>query len=300
MMVAETKADLAVRANAKEKKNKGEAPVEIDLATVSRQISALGYLALSQHPSLSPPARALLVRHPSGSPYSTGAITYGVLRELGVDRPYVVELNSDRNHVVIDTLAELARARGIMLSTEKTGLAGVGAVIHSGVTKVRAGLAREEVSRAIADLLVDGSPIDVVVIGLEKDAYWIWSDSDLKPAVYVVVYNSAFGPAESVVVQSGYATDGSNMPGGLARMAWGASLEALARIGRAKGYKLLGVNAEADRAFFVQADDPVFPEVSAFECYKALYSKFLSDENTPKLRIRLQEVGVPLLEVELG
>jgi hypothetical protein len=69
------------------------------------------------------------------------------------------------------------------------------------------------------------------------------------PPIVVIEYNASFGPTASVTVPY----DGSSFTSG--SPFWhGASLKALERLGRRKGYALVGVDTKGVNAFFVRND----------------------------------------------
>ena len=70
----------------------------------------------------------------------------------------------------------------------------------------------------------------------------------IQPRVVVIEYNAALRPPLSLVVpyDPERRWDGSNY--------FGASLEALVRLGRSKGYRIVGCNFSGANAFFVRDD----------------------------------------------
>ncbi len=87
-------------------------------------------------------------------------------------------------------------------------------------------------------------PIDLLSIDLDGVDYWIWETlACVEPRVVVIEYNSSFAPDQAVTVA--YADDfrgGNDL---------GASLGALVKLGRRKGYRLVGCNSGRVNAFFV-------------------------------------------------
>ena len=92
-----------------------------------------------------------------------------------------------------------------------------------------------------------GGAIDLLSIDIDNNDYWVWKAIEtVKPRVVVIEYNATLRPPLSLVVpydprrqwnQSNY---------------FGASLEALVRLGRDKGYRLVGCSINGANAFFVQ------------------------------------------------
>lgn len=91
--------------------------------------------------------------------------------------------------------------------------------------------------------------IDLLSIDIDYNDYWVWKAlTTVKPRVVVIEYNATLRPPMSLVVPYDPARswDGSNY--------FGASLEALVRLGREKGYRLVGCNYAGVNAFFVRDD----------------------------------------------
>ncbi len=91
--------------------------------------------------------------------------------------------------------------------------------------------------------------IDFLSIDIDNNDYWVWKAiTVIKPRVVVIEYNAALRPPLSLVVpyDPERRWDGSNY--------FGASLEALVRLGHSKGYRIVGCNFSGANAFFVRDD----------------------------------------------
>lgn len=91
--------------------------------------------------------------------------------------------------------------------------------------------------------------IDLLAIDIDYNDYWVWNAlRAIDPRVVVIEYNATLRPPMSVVVpyRPDATWDGSNF--------YGASLEALVRLGSRKGYRLVGCSLAGVNAFFVRAD----------------------------------------------
>jgi hypothetical protein len=89
--------------------------------------------------------------------------------------------------------------------------------------------------------------IDLLSIDIDNNDYWVWKAIEVvKPRVVVIEYNATLRPPLSLVVPYNpiQTWNGSNY--------FGASLEALVRLGRDKGYRLVGCSMNGANAFFVQ------------------------------------------------
>lgn len=96
-----------------------------------------------------------------------------------------------------------------------------------------------------------GEELDLLSIDIDGNDYWVWEVLEApRPRVVVVEYNAAWRPPLTVVMAPDPAFDWrlhrSNY--------FGASLGALAKLGAAKGYALVGCNLSGVNAFFVRND----------------------------------------------
>jgi hypothetical protein len=108
--------------------------------------------------------------------------------------------------------------------------------------------------------------IDLLSIDIDRNDYWVWKAIEVvKPRVVAIEYNASLRPPLSLVVPYD------------ARAIWnqtnyfGASLEALTRLGREKGYRLVGCNFAGSNAFFVRNDaagDHFFDPATSEELYE--------------------------------
>ncbi|MBY0493935.1 MAG: hypothetical protein K2Y23_06940 [Cyanobacteria bacterium] len=91
--------------------------------------------------------------------------------------------------------------------------------------------------------------LDILSIDIDNNDYWIWKAIEVvKPRVVVIEYNASFPPPMSVVVP--YEPERRWTGGNY----FGASLEALVRLGAAKGYSIVGCGFAGVNAFFVRDD----------------------------------------------
>jgi len=91
--------------------------------------------------------------------------------------------------------------------------------------------------------------IDLLSIDIDFNDYWVWKAIDTaRPRVVAIEYNAALRPPLSLVVPYAptHAWSGGNY--------FGASLEALVRLARIKGYRIVGCNFAGVNAFFVRED----------------------------------------------
>lgn len=105
--------------------------------------------------------------------------------------------------------------------------------------------------------IVRGSPLGLLSIDVDGMDYWLWKAVDATAAEVVIIeYNASMGPDRSVTVP--YDKSFSAMKAHASGYYHGASLAALERLGRSKGYSLVAVDSAGVNAFFVH--DAVRPQ----------------------------------------
>ncbi len=91
---------------------------------------------------------------------------------------------------------------------------------------------------------------DLLSIDVDGNDYWLWAalGKRFSPRVVVIEYNATFGPRQSWIMpyDPGFRHD--------ATAYFGASLEAMARLGMDLGYRLIGCESRGINAFFVRSD----------------------------------------------
>jgi hypothetical protein len=123
----------------------------------------------------------------------------------------------------------------------------------------------------IDDLVVSngfGGQIDLLSLDLDGNDYWIWKAlTCVEPRVVILEFNTSCGPQASLAMsyQPDYRLD---MSAQINRC--GASLPAFVKLGKTKGYRLVGIQSLGFNAFFVRngTGDDLLPEVSAEECFQ--------------------------------
>ncbi len=114
--------------------------------------------------------------------------------------------------------------------------------------------------------------VDLFSLDLDGIDYWIWDALDcVQPRVVVTEYNWTWGPNEARTVP--YAANFSLPPlegrSHADNIYFGASLSALVKLGRSKGYRLVGCNRWGFNTLFVRngEGEQWFPEVSPDFCF---------------------------------
>ena len=112
-------------------------------------------------------------------------------------------------------------------------------------------ITKENINDIIEQTGITGE-IDLLSIDIDGNDYWIWEGIDvIKPSVVIIEYNASFGLERSLSVKYDPQFDISNHP---TRWYHGASLTALTKLGKRKGYSLIGCESNGVNAFFVRND----------------------------------------------
>ena len=123
------------------------------------------------------------------------------------------------------------------------------AFIDAGRLKIReAFITAENINELIREGGASGE-IDLLSIDIDCNDYWVWKAIDIiNPRVVVIEYNATLRPPLSLVVpyEPTRRWDGTNY--------FGASLEALVRLGHTKRYHVVGCGISLTNAFFVRDD----------------------------------------------
>ncbi len=120
------------------------------------------------------------------------------------------------------------------------------------VDAVSAFLTTDNLNTVISDAGYRGD-VDLVSIDVDGVDYWMLDAlSVVRPRILVVEYNSLFGPDACVTVP--YAPRFDRTTEHFSTLYFGASIGALAHVGSAKGYALVGGNRAGTNAFLVRRD----------------------------------------------
>lgn len=136
--------------------------------------------------------------------------------------------------------------------------------------------------------------VDVASIDIDGNDYWVWRALEsVRPRLLVIEFNSTFGPDRSVTIP--YARGFERYRAHVSGFYHGASLAALARLGRDKGYRLVGCDSRGTNAFFVREDvaPPGLVAVSARDAFTTLVER----RHLPVERQFEQIAHLPLEEV---
>lgn len=110
----------------------------------------------------------------------------------------------------------------------------------------------DTVDRIIADWAGDRK-VGLLHIDVDGNDYWLWEATKaINPGIVIMEYNSVFGPERAISVP--YRADFRRLDAHYSGQYFGASIAALAQLGRRKGYALLGSNSAGNNAYFVRRE----------------------------------------------
>ena len=127
--------------------------------------------------------------------------------------------------------------------------------------------------------------VELLSLDLDGVDYWIWDAIEvIRPKVVVAETQCIWGAEDSVTVP--YRRDFSSPLVQGFGIYSGASLPAFVRLGKRKGYRLVGTQALGFNAFFVRDDVGVdlLPEVSAAECLDRPFVRWAMRELLPLVK----------------
>jgi hypothetical protein len=148
---------------------------------------------------------------------------------------------------------------------------------------LRAWVTAENINPIIAENGYRGE-IDLLLVDIDGVDYWIWKAIDcIRPRVVLLEYQAIWGPEKSLTVP--YAPAFKAEYYGRFGIYSGASLAAFVKLGREKGYRLVGCNAYGYNAFFLRNDvgQGIIPEVQPEACFEHPFARWAHEELLPKV-----------------
>jgi hypothetical protein len=180
-----------------------------------------------------------------------------IFRRIGTTSRTFVEFGVERG-VECNTAKLLVEGwRGLWIESNAAGAAAIrrdfAPFIADGKLTLQESLVTAENINALIGQAGFSGEMDLLGIDIDRNDYWVWKAIEVvKPRLVVIEYNAGLRPPLALTVpyqpnhNSGSGSGGSNF--------FGASLEALVRLGRRKGYRIVGCNISGSNAFFVRAD----------------------------------------------
>ena len=182
-----------------------------------------------------------------------------------------------------------SNTRFLLLNNNWTGLvmdssaAGINAVrkdhpfYRHTLKAVQAFIDRENINELISSNGISGD-IGLLSVDIDGNDYWVWEALDaVNPRIVICEYDNMLGCDRAVV--SPYDRTFDKLKAHYSFLYGGASLPALERLARARGYTLVGSNSAGNNAFFVRNDVlGSIPAVTARDAYVRARYRFSRDE----------------------
>jgi hypothetical protein len=149
---------------------------------------------------------------------------------------------------------------------------------------VNAWITRENINDLIRDNGFEG-PIDLLSLDIDGNDYWIWEAIEIvRPRVVIAEIQCIWGSDCAVTVP--YSKDFRTQFVDRFSIYCGASLPAFVKLGRKKGYRLVGVQNLGFNAVFVadEAGADLLPEVDAQSCLDRPFVHWAKSELLPKVQ----------------
>ena len=127
--------------------------------------------------------------------------------------------------------------------------------------------------------------IDLLSLDIDGNDYWLWQALDVvEPTVVVCEINNTVPPELALTIPY----DPEFGAGGPNDDFRGASLRAMMKLGRAKGYRLVGTHRYGFNAFFVREGvlEDALPEVTPEQCAGDPYTRSARETRWPKVKDR--------------
>ena len=128
----------------------------------------------------------------------------------------------------------------------------------------------KNINKIIANNKCSGK-IGLLSIDIDGNDYWIWKAIKIiDPSIVVIEYNARFGSKESKVIP--YEESFDRTKTNMGNIYYGASLTALNKLGKKKGYSLVGTNKNGNNAYFVKRillpkNNKVIKSEKPYECF---------------------------------
>jgi len=146
----------------------------------------------------------------------------------------------------------------------------------------KAWITAENVNDQIAKSGATG-PVDLLSLDIDGIDYWVWKAiTVIEPQVVVCETHNPIPPDKALTVpyDPEFIFESENYRG--------ASLAAMCKLGREKGYRLVGTHRFGFNAFFIKngVREEFFPEVDVTACVQDPYSKLARKERWPQAKDR--------------
>lgn len=230
-----------------------------------RQMDALVRHAYLSNCDLAAPYSLAAQRFRVRSQNEEDGITLALLKAAGVTTRRFVEIGSGGKGGNCAVLAFDLGWSGLMIDASGTAIIMLRNLLGANpqVTFVQSYVTSEKINNLLRKHGMTGE-IDLMSIDIDSTDYWLLDALEAcSPRVLIMEYNALFGPTRAVTVPN--ERPPANRPKGYS----GASLAALEKLARRKGYRLVFCEEMGVNAFFVRNDlAPDIPGLTPEHAYR--------------------------------
>ena len=262
-----------------------------------RQLNALVRHAYLTDAELPHPSVLSVHRFRLRSQHEEDGITLALLRAAGVRHRTFVEIGCGSTGGNSAMLAYELGWSGLMVDANRKATEGARLLFqfNPGVRVVKARLETKTIDAFLSEEGVAGE-VDFMSIDIDSFDYWLWNAVTVcSPRVLVMEYNGLFGRDRAVTVPD--APRPTVAPKGYG----GASLAALEKLARAKGYGLVLCEDAGVNAFFLRDDvAPDIPRMTAAQAFRpqlASYDAAGDSVHDADIYAATAAAGLPLVDV---
>ena len=229
-----------------------------DLRDLSAKMQAVQRALFLNPDELSYPHNLTVRRFSLSSQNEEDGIIHAIFGKIGKGSRRFVEIGAGTNGGNSGFLARECGWNGMMLEADEDRLSKLKIRFEAlGVPCLPDWVARENINDLVRDNGCAGE-IDLLSIDIDGNDYWIWEAmTACLPRLVIIEYNSLFGPDRAVVVPYDPEFDrhrvAETVEGGSIYY-FGASLQALTRLAKQKGYRLVVTEPQGVNAFFLRND----------------------------------------------
>ena len=135
--------------------------------------------------------------------------------------------------------------------------------------------------------------IGLLSIDIDGNDYWIWNEIKvIDPSIVIIEYNARLGDRESKTIP--YEENFNRNKSNNSNIYYGASLMALYKLGKKRGYSLVATNSNGNNAYFIKnklipRDNKFLKPKKPHECYNINTFKELRDNKNSLLFLSHKE-----------
>jgi hypothetical protein len=262
-----------------------------------RQLNALIRRAYLTDAGLPHPMAISVHRFRLRSQHEEDGITLALLRAAGVRHRTFVEIGCGSTGGNSAVLAYELGWSGLMVDANRKAVEGARQLFqfNRGVRVVKSRVTTDTIDQLLTKHGAAGE-VDFMSIDIDSFDYWLWKAiTSCTPRVLIMEYNGLFGPDRAVTVPD------APRPPVAPKGYGGASLTALEKLGRAKGYGLVLCEDAGINAFFLRDDvAPDVPRLTAAQAFRpqlASYDAAADSEKQVDIYAAIAQAGLPLVDV---